>query len=148
MSMLHKTFSKNLAKIRKQKGMSQSELAGKSGISRRAIVHYENHASQPPLDKIEILANALNTSITSLLELNVSEEDLENSNFDIRTLKRFKKLVALDRQDRMAVYKMIDALFDKQKATPPKGGRTNPDQAVGDQRPWTDAADSAPRQVR
>ena len=67
MSTRHEIFSQNLARIRKQKGLTQADLSKRSGISRRAIVHYENHVAQPPLEKIETLSKALGVNIATLL---------------------------------------------------------------------------------
>ena len=113
MSTRHEIFSQNLARIRKQKGLTQADLSKRSGISRRAIVHYENHVAQPPLEKIETLSKALGVNIATLLGTNDKIDQVGDSVFDIRTLRWFRKLVALNRQDRMAIYKMIDAMYQK-----------------------------------
>jgi transcriptional regulator with XRE-family HTH domain len=57
------TFSKNLIRLRKERRLSQSELAKLTNISKRMITYYETKAVKPPIDKIESIAKALNVSI-------------------------------------------------------------------------------------
>ena len=114
MAINNKTFSENLIKIRKQKGFSQKDLAKLSGISPRMIAHYEKHLTYPPIEKIEILAKALNVKVSELLGLDKSnKKEKKSDDFDIRTVKKFKKVLLLNNYDRSAVYQMIDLLLQK-----------------------------------
>ena len=67
-----KTSVKNLQMIRKERGLSQSQLADASGISIRMIQYYEQGAND--INKAESLtvyklAKALNCEVADLLEL-------------------------------------------------------------------------------
>lgn len=113
-------FSSNLTRIRKAKGISQTQLAQMTGISSRMLSHYEKHASKPPMDKVELIAKALNISITDLIETNeeysFDREKIETlEHLSPKTLNQIKKLVKLNRDNRFAVYKMIDALLVQQE---------------------------------
>ena len=55
-------FMKNLKRFRRLRGLSQGDLAKKSGLTLRIVSYYENHAVSPPIDKIEVLAKTQNTN--------------------------------------------------------------------------------------
>lgn len=52
-----------IKELRKDKGISQAELADKAGVSRQAISFYENGKRHPKIETWQKIANALNTSI-------------------------------------------------------------------------------------
>ncbi len=110
---LSKAFISNLIRFRIEKGYTQRELAARSGISPRMIAHYETHVSNPPLDKIEALAKALDISISQLLGINEIEEPVSDflSSVDSRTLKQLKRIIQLTPDQRAVVYRMVDALL-------------------------------------
>ena len=62
------TFSRNLRRLRKERGLSQYDLAELRGISQRMIHHYESHVSEPALSKVELIAKALKVKTSALLE--------------------------------------------------------------------------------
>lgn len=107
----NKTFSGRLRDIRKKKGLSQGDLARKSGLSPRMIGHYETRVTYPPIEKIEILAKALNVSIADLLGLHERGVSNADHEFDVRVRKRFRKILYLTPKDRSAVYKYVDNLL-------------------------------------
>jgi len=114
MPLSSKSFSENLLRLRKQKGISAKDLSEKTGISQRMIVHYEKHVAYPPLDKIEIIANALNVGIDTLLGIEENPKNhIDMNDFDVRTIKKLKKLLVLNPHDRMTIYSMIDLLSKK-----------------------------------
>lgn len=112
-------FSENLVRLRKEKGISQKELAISSGISTRMIVHYEKHVSHPSLEKIEKIAESLNVSIAELLGLTPGRKNADASDFlsniNTKTLKQFKKITKLSPIDRSTIYKMVDGLLQKEE---------------------------------
>lgn len=61
----------NLKKIRTEKGISQSELAKRSGVNFRMLQHYEQGVKNIDGAKIETLANiarVLNCGISEILD--------------------------------------------------------------------------------
>jgi transcriptional regulator with XRE-family HTH domain len=108
-------FSTNLKRIRKEKGLSQYDLADLTGLSQRMIGHYEKHAIEPPLQKIEIIAKALNVRISDLLENSASknEEKIDVSRFDTRSLKRLQDILSLPPNDRADLYRMLNKMLRK-----------------------------------
>lgn len=55
-------------KIRAEKGISLKELERRTGISKSALNNYENGKRYPNLQQLELIAEALNTTISSLYE--------------------------------------------------------------------------------
>jgi transcriptional regulator with XRE-family HTH domain len=111
------SFPQQLARIRKEKGLSQKELAALSGISARMIAHYELYVSHPSLDKIEKLAKALGVSLQELLGLGKHKESADATDFlssaNTKTLKQFKRILQLSPMDRSTIYRMVDSLLQK-----------------------------------
>lgn len=63
-----------LVKLRKQKGLSQEELAEKLGLSRQAVSKWERAEASPDTDNLICLAKLYGVSLDELLN---TEEDLE-----------------------------------------------------------------------
>lgn len=60
-------FSEKLKALRKQRGISQAELAKMIGISARAVAAYETGGSYPrKMETYELLAKALDTDVNYL----------------------------------------------------------------------------------
>lgn len=62
-------FGHRLMVCRKNRGMSQDELAAKSGVSKDNIARYELATNKPMLDKAYALARALDVTIDELVGL-------------------------------------------------------------------------------
>ncbi|GAA0121723.1 hypothetical protein UT300018_10390 [Clostridium faecium] len=59
-----------IKQLRKEKGLTQEELAIKCGLSKNAIWNYENNHRQPDIQTLNKIATALGVSIGDLLESN------------------------------------------------------------------------------
>jgi transcriptional regulator with XRE-family HTH domain len=57
----------NLAKIRKEKGMTQEALANKVGVLNTSICNYETGIREPGLETLKKLATALEVTVDELL---------------------------------------------------------------------------------
>ena len=69
-----------IKELRQSKGLSQSELAQKVGISNQAISHYETGKRYPKIEKWQKLADFFNVSVPYLQGFDVpykSEIDME-----------------------------------------------------------------------
>lgn len=106
-------FSRNLRRLRKERGLSQYDLAEMTGISQRMIHHYESYVSEPPLSKIELMAKALKVKTSALLE-SLAEEDLGDAGqFDTRSLKKLRDILELPPNDRSFLYRTLSNLTRK-----------------------------------
>lgn len=107
------TLGKNLVRLRKEKGLSQKQLADLSGLTRITIALYETRKINPPLENLEALAIVLNVNVDDLIGNIKSDEKNIFSNLDPRTLKKFEKLLSLPHTEKHVVYTMIDSLYEK-----------------------------------
>lgn len=71
------SFADNLQSIRKEKKLSQEELAEKIGVSRQAISKWEQGSGYPETEKLLTLAQELNVSLDYLMlgEIKVTENN-------------------------------------------------------------------------
>jgi len=72
-------FNEKLQELRKQKGLTQEELAISLYVSRTAISKWESGRGYPNIDSLKIIARFFNITIDELLSkdelLNIAEED-------------------------------------------------------------------------
>ena len=61
------TFNTNLARLRKEKGLSQEQLALEIGVSRQSISKWERGSSQPELSNIDKICEVLETTPNELM---------------------------------------------------------------------------------
>lgn len=64
---LRQIVAKNLRVLRKQKGLSQEELAFQAGINRNYVGQIEREEKSPTIDVIEKLCGSLGISPATLL---------------------------------------------------------------------------------
>ena len=112
MAISNVTFSQNLVRIRKEKGFSQKELSERAKISHRMLVHYEKHVTYPPIDKIDILADALGVSISELLGASKDNKN-DSGTYDVRIRKSFNKILQLNKHDRSKIFQLVNILLQK-----------------------------------
>jgi transcriptional regulator with XRE-family HTH domain len=70
------TIGENIAKLRKEKDLTQEELANKINVSPKTISSWEKNRNLPNIEILILLSKELNTSIDSILNLN--EENAED----------------------------------------------------------------------
>ena len=61
------TFKKRLRSAREERGLSQGDLAKKTGLQPAAISHFETGQRSPSFENLQKLSDALNVSIDYLL---------------------------------------------------------------------------------
>jgi transcriptional regulator with XRE-family HTH domain len=70
-------IANRLVKLRKEKGLSQEELADALGISRQAVSKWERAEASPDTDNLICLAKLYNVSLDSILDTDETIEDLK-----------------------------------------------------------------------
>lgn len=73
MDKQHLKFKENLACYRKQKGLLQKTLAERLGVSTSAVSNWESGINFPRLDTVYNICDALEISISQLLEIDESK---------------------------------------------------------------------------
>ena len=72
-----KSIGETIANLRKQKGMTQSELAEKMNVTDKAVSKWERDLSCPDINTISKLADILDVSVDELLK--AKKQDYSNN---------------------------------------------------------------------
>ena len=112
---INEIFSKNLKRIRKLRGLSQRNLAKKSNLTQKIITGYENNPAYIPLENIEILANALNVSISDFFQDPKNKKKYEINNLDVRWIKKIEEIKKLPKGEQKEISKHINYLIERRK---------------------------------
>jgi transcriptional regulator with XRE-family HTH domain len=91
----------NLAALRQRRGMTQIELGRRAGIAPASVSHFETGQRTPSLDTLVKLADALGTSLDSLVGRESAKMGtmvdpifVAASNSDAKTLESVKRVTA------------------------------------------------------
>ena len=80
-------LSENIKRLRKLKGLTQEELAIKLNVVRQTVSKWENGLSVPDSSMLIVLADELDTTVSTLLGEPVSESASESDNLKILSEK-------------------------------------------------------------
>ena len=106
------SFGKNVARFRKEKGLTQEDLVKKSGVAISQIRRYEADKSSPTLDVITKLAKALGVSIDELV-FDKASGIAAGKLMDRELLEQFEMVSTLSEDDRLAVKKILEGIIVK-----------------------------------
>jgi transcriptional regulator with XRE-family HTH domain len=107
-------LGKRIQELRKQAGLSQTELANKIGVSYPQMSRYEVKGVQPPADVLKKLADALNTSVDYLISGD-TEEKAKATLKDSKLLNLFKAVEGMNEEDKTVITKLISAFVFQQE---------------------------------
>lgn len=79
-------FSEKLKEIRKNKGLSQEQLAEKIGVSRQAVTKWETGKGLPDVENIVIIAEIFKTTLDELLRDPTVEQKQETPAYTSETI--------------------------------------------------------------
>ena len=88
-------FEENVRELRKQRGMSQEELAEYLKVSRQSISKYENGTASPELDKLMQLCELFDCTLDDLLKGEVKERDVVSKEVYERHENQQSKMMSL-----------------------------------------------------
>jgi transcriptional regulator with XRE-family HTH domain len=106
------SFGKNLARFRKEKGLTQQEMVKKSGVAISQIRRYEADKSSPTLDAVTRLAKALRVSIDELVFDNATGMAASKI-MDRELLEQFEMVSSLEEEEREAVKRILEGMIVK-----------------------------------
>ncbi|MGX7077441.1 helix-turn-helix domain-containing protein [Globicatella sanguinis] len=99
--------------LRKEKGMTQSELANLLHTTQSAIGHWENNRRTIPQDKIIDIANIFNVTTDYLYGIE------SNETIDLKNIIRNQSIIydgnELSTHDMQVIESFLDAVFNKEK---------------------------------
>jgi transcriptional regulator with XRE-family HTH domain len=107
--------SRTLRRLRKERGLSQYDLAELTGISQRMIHHCESYVSEPQLSKIALIAKALKVETPALLENHEIWDASDAGRIDTRSLKKLRDILELPPADRSFLYRTLSNLARKNR---------------------------------
>lgn len=100
------SLGQKITKIRKEKKLSQVDVASFVGVSRDAISKYERDDIIPSVENANKIAQILGVSLDYLMS---EDDNLEV--VDIDMLNRMKEIQRLNEDDKTTVTKIIDAFI-------------------------------------
>ena len=100
-------FGKRLANIRKEKGLSQKELAQKINVSWRILSDYERGKARLNDKIIYKIAIALNISADEILGI----KGIHNKSTSLKIMRRVKKLKELSPLTQKKILSILDDLI-------------------------------------
>ena len=75
------SLGENLQRLRKEKGLSQEDVAQKLFVSRQSVSKWENGAAEPGVENLKALANLYGVTLDELMG-NVPAEDRLSTDFE------------------------------------------------------------------
>ncbi len=103
------TFGQRVARVRKEKGLTQVELAEKMGIIQVLISDYERDKLRPYYDTVINFSKALGVSTDELLGIKLNKQNSNKPNLKIT--RRMKKIEKLSESQQRFIFKTIDSLI-------------------------------------
>lgn len=101
--------SKIITDLRKSKGWSQADLAGKTDISQVMVGKYERGDAIPSIEVAKRIADALEVSLDYLVG------EGANSKFDKKTLMRIEEIELLEDDKKKTLFDVIDTFIREAK---------------------------------
>ncbi|MFD1440494.1 helix-turn-helix domain-containing protein [Lacticaseibacillus hegangensis] len=83
----------NILKARKDKGLSQADLAKRIGVTRQSISLYENNSREPKIDTWQKLSNVLGVSIPYLQGISSDPIAIDETIAHTMTNRELKKII-------------------------------------------------------
>lgn len=120
------TFGSNLAKFRKEKGLTQEDLVKKSGVAISQIRRYETNKSTPSLDAITKLVTALGVSIDEMV-FDRATGIAGTKIIDRELLGQFELISVMDEEEKYVVKKILEGVIVKhqvEKVMKPKAQKS------------------------
>jgi len=96
--------------LRKQKDMSQTDLAKAAGVSREIIGRYERGEALPSIEVAKKIADTFAVSLDYLVGEGI------NASFDKKSLTRLQDIEKLDADTKEKIYFVIDNIIQNVKA--------------------------------
>jgi transcriptional regulator with XRE-family HTH domain len=115
-------FAEKLSKLRKDKGLTQEDLAKKVGVGIAQMRRYEKGASSPTLEVIKGMAKTLGVSADELI-FDENEGVAPTRILDRKLLEQFELLSQMNPHDKDAVQTIIESMIIKsrlEEVMPPK----------------------------
>ena len=108
------TFAQRLKDLRKNKRLTQAELAEAAQVHAAQISRYERGETKPTAEVVGKLAQVLETT-TDYLMNGASGEAVARAGLDKEIIARFEKVQHLPSEDKRTVLSLLDAFIARQQ---------------------------------
>jgi transcriptional regulator with XRE-family HTH domain len=108
-------FGKQLARLRKEAGYTQQELADEIGATRRMIAYYEAESNHPPTNLLVELAHALKVTTDELLGLKSAAAKAKAKQPDSRLLRQLQQIEKFDTTKKRQIMQVIDTFIEHEQ---------------------------------
>ena len=105
-----KALGKRIKQLRKEKALTQKVLASQIGCSHPQLNKYESGLNTPPLDRLLLLAEVLETSVDYLLAGQGNGKPPLHSQ---RLIQRFQIVEEFNAEERETIIKILDGMIAK-----------------------------------
>ena len=119
--MNQEKMGKFISKLRKEKNLTQEQLAEKMGVTDKSISRWENGKTMPDLSMITILAEELNVEVSELLNgRKMTKEELEklrntiNNVIEYSNKEKKNKTIKLNSYFRTGLLCILIVILDNQ----------------------------------
>jgi transcriptional regulator with XRE-family HTH domain len=107
-------FAEKLSRLRKEKGLTQEEMAKKAGVGIAQMRRYEGGKSSPTLEVIKNMAKSLGVSADDLI-FDEGEGVASARIVDTKLLEQFEMLSRMNPHDKEAVMTILDSMIIKNR---------------------------------
>ena len=104
------SFGNNLRLIRRQKGITQGQLADMLHVSRQAVSKWESNSGYPETDKLLMLAKKLKISIDYLLDNKPADETEEK---DVAVIPSCESKIKIASYDKSQVVNCLSVRYSR-----------------------------------
>lgn len=106
------SLGQRIARLRRDRGLTQVELAERLGVTQPAVSDYENDDTRLPADVAIQIARILGVSADELLGLKEATAGMPGSR-NRRLQRRLQEIEKLPRRDQQALLRTIEAFISK-----------------------------------
>ena len=107
-------FADRLKQLRKQKGISQGDLAELIEVDFTQVSRYERGETKPNAEAMTKLAKALNTTVDFLMN-GTADDVVKDAGLEKELISRFIAVQDLETEDKKTVLSLMDAYIAKTK---------------------------------
>lgn len=98
-------ISNQMTRLRKLKGLSQTDLAKEVGCSREIISKYEKDNVMPSIEMAKKIADAFGVSLDYLVG------EGQNASFDKKTVQRMQEIESMEPDFKERLFSIIDSVI-------------------------------------
>lgn len=109
---LHESLGARIAQLRKDRGLTQQELAERLAVSQPVVSDYENDVIRIPADMVVQLAEILGVSADAILGLKTDAKK-NGTVKNRRLLRQVQAIDKLSKRDQQALLRTIEAFLSK-----------------------------------